>query len=61
MTGPELRAARIAAGLTQSDLALRLGMDGASISLWESGKRKIHPLKVLAIEAALRDKPITVN
>ena len=35
--GPVIRAARLAAGLSQSELAARAGMTQASISLIESG------------------------
>src|SRR5439155_23665760 len=41
MTGDELRRLREAAGLTQAELAERLGTTVTSVSRWETGQRRI--------------------
>lgn len=38
MTGAKLRAARLAAGLAQADLARLIGVDSTQISRWERDK-----------------------
>ena len=40
MTGPEIAALRKALGLSQIELAAKLGMHPASICRWESGKQR---------------------
>lgn len=37
--GAALTAARINAGLTQTETARRLGVDQSAVSYWESGKK----------------------
>jgi len=43
MTGPELRARRLAMGLSQDALANLLGITQAAISRWEHGRRMLMP------------------
>ena len=38
-----MKAARIAAGFTQEQLAEKMGVDRSTIISWESGKRDIKP------------------
>ncbi len=47
-----LRVVREGAGLTQQDIAARLGMDQATISRIESGQRAIKAGQVMAIAKA---------
>lgn len=36
-----LKAARVDAGLTQADIAEKMGVSVGAVSLWESGKTKL--------------------
>lgn len=47
-----LKAARVAAGYTQSELAEKIGVSRDSIIKWESGKTKIRPVNLYAFCAA---------
>lgn len=49
MTSQQLRNARLSLGLTQEQLADRLGVTGITISRWERGKQAPSPLASLAI------------
>lgn len=51
MTGEGLRAKREAMGLTQPQLAERLGIGLRTLQEWESNFRRIRPM----VEMALRD------
>ena len=43
MTGQELKILREKAGLTQGELAAKIGTTYSRVSDWETGKRKISP------------------
>ncbi len=51
-----IKAARVGAGLTQEELAQRLGMTGAAVQSWESGRAFPRP-KVLTKISELTKKP----
>lgn len=51
--GEMIRAARLEAGMTQEALAGRIGCSKAQLSLMESGRRRVSPERVAAIERAL--------
>jgi repressor LexA len=59
--GAIVRAQRLKAGLTQDDLAERIGCSKAHLSLMESGQRTVTPERARRIERALRlrDQPLT--
>jgi SOS-response transcriptional repressor LexA len=61
LPGQVIRARRLAAGLTQDELAQRIGCSKAQLSLMESGQRTVSPQRAARIERTLRlrDKPIT--
>jgi transcriptional regulator with XRE-family HTH domain len=47
MKAPELRQLRLGAGLTQKEMARRLGLSISALSRLENGKRKIsHPMAI---------------
>jgi len=52
--GAELRARRLAAGLTQRQLAERAGVPQPNVSAYESGRRRPAPETVERLAAALR-------
>jgi transcriptional regulator with XRE-family HTH domain len=56
--GTAIRAARFSRGLTQDDLAARLGLTRATIASYETGRRKI-PAGTLIQIAHLCGKPLT--
>lgn len=60
MTGPEIRARRTAAGLSQSALAARLGVARERISEWESGRIVPSAAALRGIAAALTERPVYV-
>lgn len=43
-----LEGARVSAGYTQAELAERLGISGATVSAWETGKREISSVQLAA-------------
>jgi transcriptional regulator with XRE-family HTH domain len=51
--GPELRAARVAAGLSIEQLAVRAGIGGATVERIEHGRVKPHRSTLLALGLAL--------
>jgi transcriptional regulator with XRE-family HTH domain len=53
MNGEELKKRRLDAGLTQEELAEKLGTYKQKISNWENGVYKISRLYLIAIEKAL--------
>lgn len=55
--GARIRAAREAAGLSQADVARRLGVSRASVSLWEAGERMPGLDTVYALGAVLGRSP----
>lgn len=55
--GTAIRAARFSRGLTQDDLAARLGVARATIASYETGRRKI-PAETLIQIAHLCGKPL---
>lgn len=48
-----IAAARLAAGLTQSDLCQRLGIGTATLQRWESGQTSPSAAKLKALAEAL--------
>jgi len=55
--GDQVRAARLARGLTQADLAVRIGVTQGAISTWEQGAETpsfVHMLKLLLSLPELR-------
>ena len=52
-----LRQARIAAGLTQLELATRLGVTSTTVHMWEHGDRVPRASRVAAIAAVLGIDP----
>lgn len=52
-----LRAAREAAGVTQKDLAARLGMEQPYVSKYEKGRQRLDVIEFLRIAAALKFDP----
>ena len=46
-----LKAARINAGMTQVDVAKKLGVSTRTVGAWENEKNKIRPVYVLALSA----------
>lgn len=44
-----LKAARVTIGLTQSELADKLGVSRESVTAWETGKTEVKPCVVYAI------------
>ena len=56
MTGIELKLARVRTGLTQWDLALKLGLHPARLSEMETGKRQVPDViaeRVRVLEATV--------
>jgi transcriptional regulator with XRE-family HTH domain len=49
MTGEDLRAWRIAQGMTQTELADAIGKDNMTVSRWETGKIPIGSATLLAL------------
>lgn len=56
--GTAIRAARFSRGLTQGDLAARIGVTRAAIASYETGRRKILAATLLRI-AHLCDQPLS--
>lgn len=62
MTGAEIRAARHRLGLTQEQLAERMGLFGKqTISQWERGVRTPQGPSLRLLEALLREQGQPVN
>jgi len=55
-----LIAARKTAGLTQTELAKRIGVDQAFISKYENGDRRLDVLEFLKIAEALEIDPVSI-
>jgi transcriptional regulator with XRE-family HTH domain len=49
VTGAELKAARLALGLSQRGLAERLGVPQATIWRWEAGKTAVQQPRILRL------------
>lgn len=60
MTGDDLRRERTEGGLTQAQLAQRIGRGVRMIRYWESGDRQIPIIALPAIAAALRKQPVSM-
>jgi transcriptional regulator with XRE-family HTH domain len=54
MTGPELRAAREALGLSVERFALRAGLTGQTVLRFEEGRTSPRPVTLVAVRKALR-------
>ncbi len=55
MTGIELLVARRSRGISQQELAHRLGISHAQLSRWEWGRRPIPPRRASQILIALHE------
>ncbi|MEM6385590.1 MAG: helix-turn-helix transcriptional regulator [Pseudomonadota bacterium] len=55
--GERLRALREAVGMTQTDLAARVGQTSDNIHLFEQGERRITASELWAICAAMNKRP----
>lgn len=55
--GKELRARRLAAGLTQRELALRCGISQSHVAAYEAGTRAISADQAHRLHDALRHRP----
>ena len=55
-----LADARRRSGLTQRELAARLGKDQSFVSLVEGGQRRVDVLEFVAIARALGEEPVTL-
>lgn len=53
-----LREARLAAGLTQADLAAKLGKDQSHISLIEGSQRRLDIVEFRAVAMAIGRDPV---
>lgn len=53
MVKMSLAAARVNCGLTQAELAEKIGVSRQAILDWENGKRAIRPINLFAICSAL--------
>ncbi|WP_432830237.1 helix-turn-helix domain-containing protein [Dactylosporangium sp. CA-092794] len=53
MVGDRIRAARVAAGLTQGDLGERIGLDRTMVAKIEAGTRRIDALELVRLSSAL--------
>jgi len=58
--GALLAKARKAAGVTQDELAARLGKPQSFVSSYESGQRRVDVLELVAIAGALRQDPAAI-
>lgn len=56
--GARVRAARLASGISQEELAARLGVDRVTLSRYESGRRTL-PLATLVLAAQELRRPLT--
>ena len=62
MTGEEIRAARLALGLTQEELAERMGLFGKqTVSQWERGVRTPQGPSVKLLEMLIAEAKATKN
>ena len=57
MTQKQLRALLEVGGVSQLDLARRLGVSGRYVGLWATGRRRIPQKWVEPIKAALAQRP----
>jgi transcriptional regulator with XRE-family HTH domain len=56
--GARVRAVRLASGISQEELATRLGVDRVTLSRYESGRRTL-PLATLVLAAQELRRPLT--
>ena len=61
MQGGDLKAVRKTLGLTQGQLAAKLGLTGTFIGLMERGEKSIGPRTILALQALLDAKDEEVD
>lgn len=55
MTGDQIRALRIKAGLTQKQLADKTGFHEKAINRWEAGKVKPMRANIMILEQVFKD------
>jgi transcriptional regulator with XRE-family HTH domain len=60
IVGECLAAARVRSGITQRDLADRLGKPQSFVSAYESGQRRVDVQEFIAITEALGSYPLKV-
>jgi len=62
VTGRQLRAARVLAGLTQKGLGTALGVDQRAIRFWERkhDRRPTNPRNALRVEQCLLDHGVVI-
>ncbi len=58
MTARKVRSVRRRLGLTQEDLARRLGVARATVTRWENGTRRPSRIATLAFRSALEAKDL---
>jgi len=51
MNGEQIRKLREVLGLSQQELAVKVGVSVSSVHRWESGKTRPHPLAVEKLKA----------
>jgi transcriptional regulator with XRE-family HTH domain len=61
LTGREFRAIRIRLGLTQEDLATRLGVIRGTVNRWEKGKLSVPKIAALAIQQLAFQEGVAVD
>lgn len=54
MDGQTIREARKALGLTQVDLGRKVGVDAITVSRWERGELRPHPLRLPKLRRVLK-------
>jgi DNA-binding transcriptional regulator YiaG len=58
MTPADLRQARNRLGLTQGELAARLGVARVSVTRWETGERRLPSMLILALKELDREHDV---
>lgn len=56
MNGPDLKAARARLGVTQAELAERMGVTWNTVARWETGQRRIPRMAEILLGYLLRPK-----
>lgn len=56
-----IRSARIACGMTQDELGLRLGVSKATVSKWETGRAEPQPAEAVELTRVFRRQGLTLQ